>query len=340
RSVEDRCIEAFAGDLLQAGARPAQPRLASVLNDGNGRTVSLRWDGVAGADGYYVYYSRDLKTWDAAARFYTTGTTFSVFGFAAPETVAFRVTAVSAAGESDPSNAYAARCDASASAVLIVDGNTRWQREKSSPENVRGASHAFTLRYAAAIAREPFDTCARDDVRSGAVSLAGYAAVIWACGQDGAVDHSYDAGDQATVGSYLAGGGSLLSSGSEIAWDLDRAAQTGAGYHDFCERTLRETYVADDSNTYVVRGSGGIFAALPLAEFRMPGGMTVASADVVAPANGSAACLEYVGGAGGAAAVQYAGGYRLVGTGFPLECLSGADDRAAAIDAVLRFFGL
>src|SRR5438552_8426734 len=102
------------------------------------------------------------------------------------------------------------------------------------------------------------------------MSLSDYAAVIWMSGEQSSVDRTLNATIQPLVTSYLAGGGKMFISGSEIGWDL--VAQ-GHG-SSFFTSTLKSNYplvggtynTSDDANTYNASGNAGsIFAGISLA---------------------------------------------------------------------------
>ena len=96
-------------------------------------------------------------------------------------------------------------------------------------------------------------------VISGAVNLTDYDTVIWILGEESTADDTFNATEQTKVEQFIAAGGNLFLTGSEIGWDLD---QQNNG-RTFFENTLKGNYVADDANTYNVTGvAGGIFAGL------------------------------------------------------------------------------
>ena len=97
-------------------------------------------------------------------------------------------------------------------------------------------------------------------VISGAVNLNDYDSVIRILGAESTADDTFNATEQTLVEAFIAAGGHLFVSGSEIAWDLD---SQGGGV-SFFENTLKGNYAADDANTYNVTVPGGsIFAGIP-----------------------------------------------------------------------------
>jgi hypothetical protein len=125
---------------------------------------------------------------------------------------------------------------------------------------------------------------------------------------------------QAKITEYLNSGRPLFISGSEIAWDLIANNRGVAFAHNY----LRHDYLADDANTYALTAApGGIFAGLGPFNFDngTHGTYNVLWPDRIDVYGGSAAALNYSGGTGGIAAVQYAGAYRLIMLGLPFETI-------------------
>lgn len=344
RTAQNRIIEALAGDLRGVGtARPAVPELLSLRSAGDGRGAQLRWQPLEGdIDGYWIWLSRDGVHFER--RHYTVARGEArLRDLPRGERVYVRLTAVAASGaESDASDVFVARVSDVPSRVLVVDGNDRWQAEPSK-ENTLGAAHDFLVDYAAALGGVAFDSASDDAVELGLVSLEDYRAVIWAVGEQDAAscgEPALSERERQALERYLAAGGNLLLSGSQVASELSAAAQPEA--QTFCSEHLRAACVEPNAHTTLVRGAGGIFADLPVMSFQTPGGMEVDAPDVLEPLPGAEPCLQYVGGgSGGAAAVQVEGhGYRLVHLGFPLESINCVADRAALMAAVLEFFEL
>src|SRR5205823_1490057 len=186
-------------------------------------------------------------------------------------------------------------------------------------------SRDYTVQVAAALqTAKPglrFNSTSNEAVMSGAVNLANYQMVVWILGEESTADHTFDATEQAKVESYIAGGGNLFLSGSEIAWDLDQSNNGRTFYHN----TLKATYVADDAGTYSVTGSaGGIFAGLSLSFDNGTQFYDAEFPDVISPQAGAQTAMGYANGAGGAA-IQAAGtGGRggVVMLGFPFETIT------------------
>jgi hypothetical protein len=183
-------------------------------------------------------------------------------------------------------------------------------------------------------------SASNEAIISGAVNLADYDAVIWILGNESTTNRTFDATEQTKVEAFIAGGGHLFVTGSEIGWDLDQANNG----RSFFEGTLKSNYVADDANTYnVVAPATGIFAGLTFSFDNGSQYYNVSYPDVIAPQAGAISALTYSGGTGGSAGVQVAGtGGRgnIVVFGFPFETITTAANRAAVMDRVLDFFGV
>jgi hypothetical protein len=149
------------------------------------------------------------------------------------------------------------------------------------------------------------------------------------------VDHTFDPSEQNAVAAYLNSEGALFVSGSEIGWDL---AHKGNGI-DFYQNYLGADLTGDDAGTYIVTPTAeGIFVGLGPFDFR--DNYDADWPDQLAPRPGSISALEYAGGDGGIAAVQYqAGGCRrVVYLGFPFETIDAAA-RPAVMARVLGYLG-
>jgi D-alanyl-D-alanine carboxypeptidase len=328
RAAHDSIVRAVARDHHQKGARPAAPLLASVKNDANGETALVGWSEVEGASGYLLWRSADGKVWDRAEARLTTKTSFRTKRVGGAQ-LFVKVTAVGEAGESDFSDTYGAGLGTSASKVVLVDGNDRWQAQPA-PDNVAAQAHDFLAVVGAAL-DQPFDSCANEAVIAGDCALDGYQAAVWSLGNESTEDETFDASEQELVRAFVAAGKGLLVNGAEVAWDL--GAEGSADDQAFLSEVLHATYVGDDSGTSMVRGLGpaaeaGIFS------FFDPGREGVEFPDSIAPAAGGETVVEYVGGAADTAGVR-AGDGHVVLLAFPLETVDELAQRKALLDLVL-----
>jgi N-acetylmuramoyl-L-alanine amidase len=338
---------------------PEPPTHLAVRNLGDGQ-VQVSWRPPAtntpGLEsdpptGYRVYTSTDGVGWSATAL--VTTTVYTLTGVPAGELLFVRVTAVNDGGESFPTEVLGVRTPPSVRSeaagggmsALLVNGFDRLNRTMLIPETdpVEGFNlrmlldrmnaRNYVLQHGQAISL-PFDSASNEAVRDGHVRLADYHLVDWILGEESAPDQTLDPTERSLLRAYLDRCGALLISGTEIGWHLDGLGADS----DFYRNTLRAQYVADDAGTYMVTPTAGsIFAGLGSFRFDAPGMYDPDYPDVISPYAGSVAALEYVGGTGGTAAVQYADGCsRLVYLAFPLETID-PPVRAAVMERILDF---
>ena len=277
----------------------------------------------------------------------------------------FRVVAENAGGRSDASEVVAATPSGGPRQVLVVDGFNRLDSSRNFKQayafgggvtdrvwswfnNPRAGVVPVVTAIHSARPGVRIAAASNEAVAAGAVSLADYAAVVWVLGNESTADRTFDAAEQAAVEAYVAAGGHLLATGSEIGWDLD-ARNNG---RTFLRSSLGASYVADSAGTSTVAAAtGGLFAGI--AQFSFSAGAAfsslddqtagVPSADVLAASTGARAALSYVGGAGGVAAVEKpaAGGRgSTIVFGFPFESIVQAAVRTTVMDRVLGAFGV
>ena len=327
-------------------------------------TVTVSWTpppasitGSSTPTGYMVYTSLNGYGFDGGT-FVAGGATTSrvMTGLdSANGTHYFKVVAVNAGGESLGSAVVAATpLPAPAAAkVLIVNGFDRNDRNTNERYTVPGGTidrnrlrYQNTRDYAVQVAEalEAFnaalaiDTAQNENVISGNVSLSDYETVIWILGEESNGDDTFNITEQAMVASFIAGGGDLFVSGTEVAWDLDNLNNGRTFYNG----TLGADYVSDDAGTYNVTGAAGsIFAGLSFSFDNGTQFYDSAFPDVINPTGGSVAALNYVGGLGGGAATQKKGSTTgdVVTFAFPFETITTAADREAVMTAVMNFFG-
>ncbi|MGF1572714.1 MAG: D-alanyl-D-alanine carboxypeptidase/D-alanyl-D-alanine-endopeptidase [Sumerlaeia bacterium] len=250
--------------------------------------------------------------------------------------------------QSKQSNEFSTRQNnASLSKALIVDGFDRWDRTQA--DNPERNFHAFVPIHADSLSAVNIDSVANEWVERENVNLQDYDSVFWVLGEESTADETFSVVEQQLVRSYLESGKNLFVSGSEIAWDLDRASGPSAGDRDFLNTVLRADFPSnanDDANTYTVRGSvNSIFEGILPFNFDDGSETTydVNFPDVLALSNGSTSAFEYVGGTGGNAGVLYdgsQGGGKLVYLGFPFETIIDKSTRDEIMARVSQFFGL
>ncbi len=346
---------------------PEPPRNLYVWNSGGVGQVTVSWkpsptdtEGLLGdaATGYRVYTSDDGSGWgDGVA---VTGTSFTLAGLAPGQLIFVRVSATNAGGESFPTPVGAARvADAGLAHVLVVNGYERLDRfmdvvrcdtpEANCPNSrIRPAQmndQSYVIQHATAIVL-PFDSGVRGAVDGGDITLANYSVVDWLAGQEqtpapipnGTTEVALTPAEQSALAAFVNSGHGLFMSGAEVAFDLN---QTGG--LSFLAGTLRAQYAADDAGSFAVSpAASGIFSGLLPFSFDdgSHGTYAVNYPDVLTPTNGSQAGLNYVGGTGGVAALEYMSGCRrLVYLGFPFETIYPLQTRQAVMARVMSYLG-
>ena len=218
-----------------------------------------------------------------------------------------------------PSDTYRVDGDAP---VLVVDGFDR-----IVDGSYGGLHHDFAARIAEAAGGAV--TVSHRAIDEDGFDLAGYAVVIWLLGDESVADHTFTATERAAVTAYLDGGGRVLASGSEIAWEL---ADTAAPWLD---DAFGATFSLDDSGSYAVTGVGAL-AALGTVGYGGAGAPYAEDyPDAFVPTLGGEVLLAYA--TGSAAAVGRPGRGALVG--FPLELVDTPGELAALVGALLGYLG-
>ncbi len=352
---------------------PSSPLDVRVTSTEAG-TVSLRWNpglqstggfsGVHGspATGYRIYASTNGYGFDGGTDVPGGTTSVSLAGYDPDVAYFFKIVAENAGGQSHPSEVLAVTPDGGDRQVLIVNGFDRIDRSQNFKQPYAfggtttdrvweryGNSRDYSVPVLQAIqtARPGVrvDSTSNEAVINGTVQLSQYQSVIWLLGTESVADQTFSPTEQTLVNQFVGGGGHLLVTGSEIAFDLD-LRNNG---RTFFRSTLGASYAADSSGSYVATPIvGGIFAGLNSfsfssgAAFSSLVGQTynVVFADVLNPQTGSASALRY-GVSGGVAAIQKPGTQgrgNVVTFGFPIETIANEQTRTQVIDRVLEFF--
>lgn len=337
------------------GVRAASTAVGSVTLAWQAPAANA-WAGDA-ATGYRVYASTNGYAFDGGTMVAGGATTsVTLTGYDPTLPYYFRVVAVNAGGESAPSEVMAVLPAGGPKQVLIVNGFDRLDRGLNFKQPfgaagntvdrvrpLRSNSRDYAVQVGAAIrSARPgvrFDFASNEAVISGAVNLTQYRAVVWILGEESTANRTFDAAEQSLVEQYIAAGGHLFLSGTEIGWDLDQQNNGRAFY----EGTLKGNYVADDANSYSVTGSaGGIFSGL---SFSFDNGALFYDADfpdVIAAQPGAQVAMTYGSGTSGAAVTSSGTGGRgnVVMFAFPFETITTAANRTAVMDRVLGFFSV
>lgn len=359
---------------------PEPPSNVRALQDGSAITVSwsapVSGAGSSAPTGYVVYRSTDGFGFGNPVSVTTAGTTsLTLTNIPVDTTLYFRVAAVNAGGESFPSESVGCRISSVAAepSILVVNAFDRFERtlnprQTPTSGNYRPLGHDnnggtmerviprkanafdYITSYGAALGTvgRGFDSCQNEAVMSAEVALANYDIVIWACGNESVSDETFNPIEKARLGPFVNGGGHLFASGSDIAWDLDRAAGPTTSDRAFLNGVLHVDLGSDandNSGSYAfTSAAGGIFSGNAAASFDdgNDGIYWVPTPDKLTPFGaGASPALNYVGGSGGVAAVQYdgtSGGGNVVMLGFPFETITSAAARSVIMDDVLNFF--
>jgi N-acetylmuramoyl-L-alanine amidase len=349
------------------------PTGVRVVNAGAG-VLHVAWRAPASvpgggdaADGYRVYVGQDGHSFDEGTD--VTGTSFDLTGLSAGDVRYVRVAALNAGGESPASELLGASVAASGRAqALVVGGFHRLDRGQLVKEDLsevlvdlgvvdrmfldRMNDGSYAGRHGAAIAaaRVSFDSAESDAVEQGDVVLAAYRVVDWFVGEESVADVPLDDAERAALTSYLASGGRIFLTGSELGYALDLMGTPDT--QAFLRQTLHVMFVADDAGTLAVTPALGPFQTIPSFSFGDDGegGYLVDYPDEIdpAPTSGAAAVMTYMGGGSGdgtGAAVAWgadgpASADRGVVFGFPFETIAGENVRAAVMAKALAYLGV
>jgi len=374
-----RYLNQFDGVPLNNLPEPPVNVRAQAADDG----VVVSWSppvaqsGSGAPTGYVLYRSADGYGFGEAMTTSGAGSTSVVLtNLAVGTDYYFRVAAINAGGESFPSETVGCRRASStlSSRILYVNGFTRFDRTLNLREDLvaqqykppghdanmgtmdrvmpnRVNAFDYVVPHGKAIVAAGlmgFDSCQVQAVTNGTVNLNNYDIVIWDAGNQSTADRTFNSGAQARISAFLAGGGKLFVSGSEIAWDLDRASGPSAADRSFLHNQLHATLLSDandDSGVFTFApATGSIFAGNAAGAFDdgSKGIYWVGYPDALTPTGpGAAGALNYPGFGGGAAAVCYDGsngGGKVVYFGFPFETITSVSARNAYMADILKFF--
>jgi hypothetical protein len=296
-------------------------------------------------------------------------TNFSISNLTVGVDYYFRVAAANAGGESFPSAVVGCRLPAlgTSTKVLFVNGFDRYDRttnlrqalasenyvppgptggnERVLPRRINSFDYVVPHGKAISAYGMAFDSCHHNAITNNLVALTNYSIVIWASGNESTGDETFSSAEQTKVTAFLAGGGNLFVSGSEIGWDLDRASGPTAADRTFFNNQLHADYIADSSSSWnFIANNNSLFAGNTngLFDDGSRGIYMVGYPDVIAPTNyGALAGIQYSNVSSGAAAVVYngsAGGGKVVYLAFPFETITTATARNSYMASVLNFF--
>jgi hypothetical protein len=204
------------------------PELLGAVSDGEQVTVSWRYDAGEEDLRYRVEGSTDGSSFTLLT---DTGESTAVV----PNTPYIRVlTTDSRFGNSDPSDTYSAM----GTDWLIVDGFDRvLDGSYDQP------THPFAAKLANAFGNA--SVASNEAVAAGLVSLSTFSRVVWMLGDESVHDRTFDAEEQVAIEDYVASGGTLVVTGSEVAYATDAT---------WLDDTLHASLVSDDAGVVTVEG--------------------------------------------------------------------------------------
>lgn len=315
--------------------------------------VVLHWLGAAGT-GFRVYESTNGTAWTRVRDTNVLGPqTMSTTLTVAPDGVTrlYRVTSVTGGVESSPSVAFPVTPATGDRRLLVVygfdraiylfggTGHTHMRHVASSLDTAGWACDTVDN----LLVQRWGDPAGGDLVP--AIDLAAYDVVVWVLGTESTRHDAMNRREREVLTDYLEDGGALLVTGAEIGWDLVEQKELQEE-EDFFHDVLKAGYVHDDAGTYAVSGrTGTFFAGLSFSfDDGSHGTYAVNYPDVLGAHGGSAICLDYVGGRGGAAGVVYEGTIgggtepaRLVHLGVPIETVYDDGARGVLLQRALSF---
>ncbi|MCO6044806.1 fibronectin type III domain-containing protein [Aeoliella sp. ICT_H6.2] len=353
-------FRAVDGDQTPATTAPAMVSGVWAAPRENG-SVTVHWTPPAtspalgdSATGYRLFVSTNGYAFDGGTHVADGDTTSHTVTGLDPETVYyFKVVAENAGGSSPGSQVVAAKPEDAEQQVLIVNAFDRlsFAQAVKEPVGTKGNtvdrvrlrqinSGDYPIVVANAIARQAptlgVSTSSNESVASGDVDLSDYDAVIWMAGEESSHDETFSKTEQELLERYVAAGGNLFASGSEIGWDL---VHKGNG-QNFFEETLKAEFVSDDADTHTATGVE-LLAGLDLSFDDGSRFYDVDHPDVLAATSGSSVIATYPDGGGMAIfAPGTAGAGNVVLFGIPLESVRSTTARDESIRRILEVFGL
>ena len=337
---------------------PEPPTHLMAQNQGNNR-IKLTWQAPAvtttgghAATGYKVYISKHGKAFPDGIEINSNTHTFT--NLEAGETYYFKVTATNAGGESFATAVVAARTPASGTKIefLLVDGFDRLDRFSAITQNegpylgntkrlfidrMNRYDYSYEYGKALALAGVAFDGASNEAVRDLRIALKPYDGVCWFLGEESTADKSLDINERTIIRRYLDGGGNLLISGSEHAFEMGRDNGSDPW---FMAKYLKAKYAGDDAQTYNFKGSNWNIMKELKGSFddSNNGYFDVEYPDQLTPVGGAKTIVFYDGGKGGSAGIAYNGrDFKVINFGFPLETVVDENVRNELIIRSVKF---
>lgn len=328
---------------------PSAPAILWLVRQ-DAASVRMAWLNNAGAEaaGYRLYESTDRVNYTLKLDESVLTVGSSPFTFEAPpsdELVYYKLVTIDAAGnESAPADIYPFRSGTEPTQVLLVDSYDRWN---SRPVASSIGNHDFLCDFGFAVSEYglAFDVTT-DNSAGNVVDLNNYRAIMWMLGDENS--NTFTAGERTAIESFLAGGGRLFVSGSEVAYNLDRPSGPSAADRAFIADSFGVRYAADDADEYDTQGTGpdslfgDMFIPFDEGSQRI---YRVTTPDVLTPTNGATVALRTLGGQiiGTQREGTFGGGTetgKVVFLGFPYETIFPESKRVEVMAAVLRYFDM
>ncbi len=325
---------------------PQRPSIWAVRNSAAG-AVEITVAG-PGATEYELHTSLDGGNFIYQGSY--VGPQFTALGLPADTLVYLRLAAVNDLGISPLTEVLAATTGAARAQVLIVNGFDRTAGVNNTFDFIRRhAPHLARLGYA-------LDAASSEAIWGGVVGLANYQVVIWISGAEGVGTASFNGTEQQLLSTYLAGGGQLFVSGSEIGYDLVAAGSASDAL--FYAQTFKAVFLGDAAGGLegpagaqaFLPEAGTIFGGLPAINFDdgTQGSYAVRRADGIAPRAGATLLAPYSGittGTPPGAAISFAGSFgsssaigRLVYLAVGFETIYPASARDSLMARIANFF--
>ena len=192
------------------------------------------------ADWYEVFYSTDSKNFSKYGEFFTNG--IAISGLKQDSVYFFKVRAANASNISEFTEVLAVSTidEDEYDRFLIVNGFDRTSSTNNTFDYIKFWKAPMLATYTG------FESTSNEAVINGKVKLSDYHIVAWILADESTEDETFSTIEQNLVKDYLANGGMLFVSGSEIGWDLYEkgSAEDKKFYNDY----LRASYISDAPN--------------------------------------------------------------------------------------------
>lgn len=303
-------IDGIYGEALRFGskhhARGPRIELRQALVQGGNAHVSWLAPVDESLTGFEVQLSQDGPTWQTAAQAAAGQDSVS---FPLPGNARVRILPVVpglAPADTLPSDTG---WMSASPTVLIVDGFDR-----VLGGSFGGLHHDFAARVGEAAGTA--QTISHRAIVEDGFDLSGHPVVIWLLGDESSADMTFSPEEQALLTTYVAAGGRLVVSGSEVGWDLDGLGNGAI----FLTSVLGASLDQDDSGSGQASGTGPLAGLGPFVFVGAGKAYVEDYPDSLFPAAGAEVLLQYDNGQ--AAAVGRPGKTALIG--FPIELLDPA----------------